>query len=103
MDLAFLGFRVPKVGFLGVKDPSENWTAWNHCMKPDKVGISGIHKKSPMEVFNNFQCPQNIDPLLFSQLCIYYYRDIRPAVVNEVIEGDCIYTESITAGWRGGI
>ena len=46
-------------------------------------------------MFNNFQCPQNIDPLLFSQLYIYYYKDIRPAVINEIQKGDYIYTKSI--------
>ena len=58
-------------------------------MEPHKVGISGIYKKKyPIEVFDSFQSPQNVDPLLFSQLCVYYYTDIRQAVVNEVIEGD---------------
>ena len=35
-------------------------------------------------------CPQNVDPLLFSQLYVYYYTDIRPVVINEVTEGDCV-------------
>ena len=60
-------------------------------------------KKYPVEVFNRFQCPQNVDPLLFSLLCVYYYRDVRPAVVNEVIEGDCVYTESIATNMDGEV
>ena len=110
MDFAFLGLRVPKVGFLAVKDPSDllqnkkkNWTAWNHQMEPDKVVIPGTHKKYPVEVFNSFQGPQNVDSLLFSQLCVYYYTDIRPAVVNEVIEGDCVYIEAIATNLDGEI
>ena len=72
-------------------------------MEPDKVGVSGICQKYPVEVFIIFQCPQNIDPLLFSQLCVYYYTDVRPDVVNEVIEGDCTYTESIATNLDGEI
>ena len=56
-----------------------------------------------MEVFNSFQCLPNIDPLLISQLCVFYCTDVRPAVVNEVIGGDCIYTESITTNLDGEV
>ena len=72
-------------------------------MEPDKIGISEFIKKYTIKVFNNFQCPQDIDPLLFSELCVYYYTDVRPAVVSEVIEGDCIYTESITTNLDGEV
>ena len=60
-------------------------------------------KKYPMAIFNSFQCWQNIDPLLFSQLCVYYNTNIRPAVVNEAIIGNCIYTESITTNLGGEV
>ena len=37
------------------------------------------------------------DPLLFSQLCIYYYADVVPAVVNEIQDEDgLVYTKEIT-------
>ena len=32
---------------------------------------------------------------------MYYYTDVRPAVVNEVIEGDCVCTESIATNLDG--
>ena len=54
-------------------------------------------------MFNSFQCPQNVDQLLFSQLCGYYYKDVGPAVVNEVIEGDCVYTKSIATNLDGEV
>ena len=60
-------------------------------------------KKHPIEVFSSFQCPQNVDQLLFSQQCVYYYTDIRPAVVNEVKEGDCVYTETIVTNLDGEV
>ena len=34
---------------------------------------------------------------------MYYCTDIRPAVVNDVIEGDCVYTESIAANLDGEV
>ena len=86
MDVAFLGLTIP------TKKKTKN--AWYHWVEPEKVGASGISKEYLIEVFNRFQCPQNIGQLLFSQLYVYYYTDIRPAVVNEVTESDCVYTES---------
>ena len=110
MDVAFLGLRVPKVGFLVVKDPSDllqtkkkTKIAWDHWLEPNKVGISEIHQKYPVEEFNSFQCPQNVDPLLFSQLCVYFYTDIRPVMINEIIDGDCVYTESIATNMDGEV
>ena len=72
-------------------------------LEPDKVGISGIHQKASVEVFNSFQYPQNVGPLLFFQLCVYYYTDVRPTVVKEVIEGDGVYTESIATNLGGEV
>ena len=110
MDVAFLGLRVPKVGFLVVKDPSDLLQTKKKTKLPGIIRWNLINlayqefvKKYPIEVFNSFQWPQNIDPLLFSQLCVYYYTDIRPAVVNEVTEGDCIYTEAITTNLDGEV
>ena len=60
-------------------------------------------KKYPTEVFNNFQWPQNVDPLLFSQLCVYYYTDIRLALVSDDKEGDCVYIESIITNIDGEV
>ena len=95
---------------LEVKDPSDllqtkkktklsGNVRWNLV----KLAYQEFVKKYPAEVFNGFQCPQNIDPLLFSQLCINYHTDVRPPVVNEVIEGDCIYTESIATNLNGEV
>ena len=110
MDVAFLGLRVPKAGFLVVKDPNDlsqtkkktklpGIISWNLI----KLAYEVFIKKYPVEVFNSFQCPQNVDPLLFSQLCVYFYTDVRPAVVNEIIEGDCVYTESIATNLDGEV
>ena len=107
MDVAFLGLRVPKVGFLVVKDPNDL------VQTKKKTKLLGIISwnlmklafitKYPVEVFNSFQWPQNVDPLLFSLLCVNLYTDIRPAVVNEIIEGDCVYPESIATNLDGKV
>ena len=53
-------------------------------------------KHSPI-VFENFECPEGVEPLLFSQLCIYYYADKVSAVVHEIeAEDGLVYTEAIT-------
>ena len=40
----------------------------------------------------------------FSQLCIYYYADVVPAVVNEIQDDDgLVYTEEITKNKKGDI
>ena len=86
---------------------------WKPRKRPHCLGIVGCNlikldyqeftKKYPIEAFSSFQCQQNVDPLLFSQLCVYYDTDIRPTVVNEVKEGDCVYTESIVTSLDGDV
>ena len=95
MNIAFLGLKVQRVGVLVVKDQSDLLEIKKNTKLPGIIGWNLIRlvyqefiKKHPVEVFNGFQCPQNVDPLLFSRLCVYYYTDIRPTVVSEVKEGD---------------
>ena len=46
-------------------------------------------------VFENFKCPKGVEPLLFLQLCIYYYADKVPAVINEIqTEDGLVYNEA---------
>ena len=43
-------------------------------------------------------------PLLFFQLCIYYYADVVSAMVNEIHDEDgLVYTEEITKNKKGNI
>ena len=79
-----------------MKDPSDLLQTKRKTKLPGIIGWNLIKLayqefvKYPVEVFNSFQCSQEIDPLLFFKLCVYYYTDIRPAVVNEITEGDCV-------------
>ena len=54
-------------------------------------------KKYNIDVFEDFECPDGVIPLLFSQLCIYYYTDVVPAVVNKIQDKDgLVYTKETT-------
>ena len=81
MDVTLLGLRVPKVGFLVVKDPSNLLQTNKKTKLPGIIGWNLIKlsyqefiKKYPVEAFNSFQCPENVYPLLFSQLCLFLYQ-----------------------------
>ena len=55
-------------------------------------------------MFEDFECPDGVNPLLFSQLCIYYYTDVVPTVVNEIQDKDgLVYTKEITRNRKGKI
>ena len=100
-----LELQVPRVRFFITQNP-------NKVLDPDhKTKLPGIVRwnlvklayqqflknKYNIDVFEDFECPDGVNPLLFSQLCIYYYTDEVPAVVNEVQDEDgLVYTEEIT-------
>ena len=66
-------------------------------MELGKASIPRISPKYNINTFENFECLDRLNPLLFSQLCIYYYADVVLAVVNEIQEEDGqVYTEEIT-------
>ena len=55
-------------------------------------------------MFEDFECLDRVNPLLFSQLCIYYYADVVPAVVNKICDEDgLVYTEEVTKNKKGNI
>ena len=55
-------------------------------------------------MFEKFECPEGVEPLLFSQLCIHYYADMMPAVVHEIeAEDGLVYTEAVTKNKDGKI
>ena len=102
LDVEFLGLHVPRVGFLITQNP-------NKVLDPDhksgvefgKLAYQEFLKKYNIDVFEDFE---GVNPLLSSQLCIYYYADVVPAVVNEVQDEDgLIYTEEITKNKKGNV
>ena len=84
LDLTFLGLKVPKVGVLIAEEPNQVldkkhqtrllgiigwnliWLSYDMFMK--KYGTTG---------FDSFICPEGVNPLLFSQLCVYHHSNVR--------------------------
>ena len=80
LDINFLGLKVPNVGVLIVDDPTQVldkkhqtklpgivgwnliWLSYNAFVEP--YGASG---------FDSFVCPEGVNPLLFSQLCVFHH------------------------------
>ena len=80
LDLDFLGIVVPKEGVLITQEPNELLETCHKTKLPGMVGWNLI--KLAYEVFvniygilclDNFDCPTEVSPLLFSQLCVYHH------------------------------
>ena len=81
-DINLLGFRVPKVGFLVVKDPSTLLEPQHSTQLPGVIGCNLIHlgceefgKLHGFECFENFQCPPSVHPVVFSQFCTFFHQE----------------------------
>ena len=73
-------------------------------MECGKTSIPRVSQKYNTDAFENSECPDGINSLFFSQLCIYNYADVVPAVVNEIQEEDGqVYTQEITTNKEGKI
>ena len=95
LDVECLGLQVPRVRFLITQNPNKVLDPDHKTRLPGIVGWNLVKlayqeclKKYNINVFEDFECPDGVNPLLFSQLCIYYYADMVPAVVNEVQDKD---------------
>ena len=81
-DINLLGFRVPKVGFLVVKDPNTLLEPQHSTQLPGIIGCNLIHlgckefgKLHGFECFKNFQCPPSVHPVVFSQFCTFFHQE----------------------------
>ena len=73
-------------------------------MELGETSLPRVPQKYNINVFEDFECQDGVNPLLFSQLCIYYYADVVPAVVNEIQDQDgLIYTEEIIKNKKDNI
>ena len=83
LDLNFMGLVVPRVGILVTKDPNQLLDPKHHTRLPGVVGWNLVYlafkefiKLYETTIFDSFNCPSGVSPLLFSQLCVYYYTDV---------------------------
>ena len=82
LDINFLGLNVSNVGMLIVEDPSQVLDKKDQSKLPGIVGWNLIWlscnvfvEKHGTTGFDSFVCPEGVDPLLFSQLCVYYHSN----------------------------
>ena len=81
VDVNLLGFRVPKVGFLVVKDPNTFLEPQHSTQLPGVIGCNLIclrckefGKLHGFECFKNFQCPSSVHLVVFSQFCNFFHQ-----------------------------
>ena len=84
LDLTFLGLKVPKVGVLIAEEPNQVLDKKHQTRLPGIIGWNLIWlsydvfiKKYGTIGFDSFICPKGVNPLLFSQLCIYHHSDVQ--------------------------
>ena len=81
---------------------TQTQTAQHHRL--EKLAYQEFLKKKPhnTKMFENFEYLKDTNSLVFSQLCIYYYANIIPALVNGVqLEDGQIYIEAVTKTKNG--
>ena len=83
LDLTFLGLKVPKVGVLIAEEPNQVLDKKHQTRLPGIIGWNLIWLSYDMFVqkygttgFDSFICPEGVNPLLFSQLCIFHHSNI---------------------------
>ena len=84
LDLPFLGFKVLEVGILIAEEPNQVLDKKHQTRLLGIIGWNLIQLSYDMFVqkygttgFDSFMCPEGVNPLLFSQLCIFYYSNIQ--------------------------
>ena len=85
-DIDFLGLKVPRVGILVTKDP---YKYIEKCKIPKhrspgvigfnlvKLAYEEVIRTESIEIFENFDKPDKMNPLLFAQLSIYFWSKVR--------------------------
>ena len=84
LDLTFLGLKVPKVGVLIAEEPNQVLDKKHQTRLPGIIGWNLIWlsydvfiKKYGTTGFDSFICPEGVNPLLFSQLCIFHHSNVQ--------------------------
>ena len=84
LDLTFLGLKVPKVGILIAEEPNQVLEKKHQTTLPGIIGWNLIRLSYDVFVqkygttgFDSFICHEGVNPMLFSQLCIFYNSNIQ--------------------------
>ena len=88
-DVSILGFHIPSVGFLVVKDPNTVLEPQYSTQMPGVIGCNLIQlgykefeKVYGFEAFDTFTCPKEVHPLIFAQMCTLYHQGKDQAQTN---------------------
>ena len=80
-NITLLGFTIPHVGFLVVKDPNTLLEPQHSTQLPGVIGCNLIclgceefGRVYGFKAFEEFHCPSNIHPVVFSQMCSFYHQ-----------------------------
>ena len=80
-DVTLLGFRIPWVGFLVVKDPNvllepQHSTQLLGVIRCNLIwlGCEEFGRAYGFGAFEEFHCLANVHPVVFAQLCSFYYQ-----------------------------
>ena len=80
-DISILGFSIPSVGFLVVKDPNTVLEPQHSTQLPGVIrcnliwlGCEEFGKVFGFEAFETFKCPDEVHPLVFAQMCTLYHQ-----------------------------
>ena len=80
-NVNLLGFRIPRVGFLVVKDPNVLLEPQHNTQLPGVIGCNLIWlgceefgRSFGFDAFEEFRCPESVHLVVFSQLCSHYHQ-----------------------------
>ena len=80
-DVTLLGFTVPHVGFLVVKDPNTLLEPQHNTQLLGVIGCNLIQlgceefgRVYGFEALKKFHCLDNVHPMIFAQMCSFYHQ-----------------------------
>ena len=104
LDINFLGLRVPNVGVLIVDDPSQVLDQKHQTKLPGIAGWNLIRlsynafvEKYGALGFDSFVCLEGVNPLLFSQLCVFHHSNTNNSNGLGVSSNPVSQTEQISS------
>ena len=94
LDLTFWGLKVPNVGVLIAQELSQVLNKEHQTKIPGIIGWNLIWLSYNVFIpkyratgFDSFICPEGVNPLLFSQLCIFHYSNTQKNQTLRITSG----------------